>query len=237
MVMALTLLALGAVLDTEVRLPSTPPGVVMPTTVAAAIERAVVDRMGDVQVVVQQVSTTVAAQSDLVATVEPGSRLGQPIRFILFAGGKRLGSAVARLEVVGPAPRAKRAFARDEEITAADVDVASVEIKNVMLRRMPEVSDVVGAHARRDIVAGELLTNAVVVVPPAVKSGDEVQVTVTMGAVQVSGVGRASGSGQVGDTIRVLLRPSASAGQVTTPSNRRPLSARIVGRGAVEISR
>jgi flagella basal body P-ring formation protein FlgA len=224
MVMALTLLALGTVLDAEVRLPSTSPG--MPNTVPAAIERAVVDRMGDVQVVVHQVSTTVAAQSDLVATIEPGSRLGQPIRFILFAGSKRVGSAVARLEVTGPAPRARRAFARDEEITAADVDVASVEIKNVMLRRMPELSDVVGAHARRDIVAGELLTNALVAVPPAVKSGDEVRVTVTMGTVEVSGVGRASGSGQVGDTIRV-----------TTPSNRRPISARIVGRGAVEISR
>jgi flagella basal body P-ring formation protein FlgA len=226
MVMALTLLALGTVIDAEVRLPSTSPGGGTPTTVAAAIERAVLDRMGDVQVVVEQVSTTVAAQSGLVATVEPGSRLGQPIRFILFAGSKRVGSAVARLDVTGSAPRARRAFARDEEITAADVDVASVEIKNVMLRRMPALSDVVGAHARRDIVAGELLTTALVVVPPAVKSGDEVQVTVTMGAVQVSGVGRASGSGQVGDTIRV-----------TTPSNRRPLSARIVGRGAVEISR
>jgi flagella basal body P-ring formation protein FlgA len=226
MLMALTLLALGTVLDAEVRLPSTSPGGEMPNTVMAAIERAVVDRMGDVQVVVHQVSTTVAPQNGLVATVEPGSRLGQPIRFILFAAGRRTGSAVARLEVVGPAPRAKRAFARDEEITAADVDVSSVEIKNVMLRRMPELSDVVGAHARRDIVAGELLTNALVLVPPAVKSGDEVRVTVTMGAVQVSGMGRASGSGQVGDTIRV-----------TTPSNRRPLSARIVGRGAVEIAR
>jgi flagella basal body P-ring formation protein FlgA len=226
MMMALTLLALGTVLDADIRPPSASPGGVVPHTVAAAIERVVVDRMGDVQVVVHEVSTTVAPQRDLVATIEPGSRLGQPIRFILFANSKRLGSAVARLEVIGRAPRARRAFARDEEITAADVDVASVEIKNVMLRRMPELSDVAGAHARRDIVAGELLTNALVVVPPAVRSGDEVHVTVTMGAVQVSGMGRASGSGQVGDMIRV-----------TTPSNRRPLSARIIGRGAVEISR
>jgi flagella basal body P-ring formation protein FlgA len=216
--MTLILLALG-LLDADVRLKPD-------TTVANAIERAVIDRMGDVQVIVGDVSSTVADRSGLVATIEPGSRLGQPIRFILSAEGKRVGSAVAHLEVVGVAPRARRAFARDEAISAGDIDMASVELKDVMLRRMPELTDVVGTRARRDIVAGELLTNAVVLVPPAVRSGDEVKVIVTMGTVQVSGVGRASGSGQVGDTIRV-----------TMPSNRKTLSARIVGRRAVEISR
>jgi flagella basal body P-ring formation protein FlgA len=201
-------------------------GAVAGNGVSLAIERAVIDRMGDVQVVVREVSTTVADRNGLVAAIEPGSRLGQPIRFILTADGRRVGSAVATLEVIGRAPRARRAFARDEEIGAGDVDVEAGELKNVMLRRMPEPSDVVGSRARRDIVAGELLTNALVVVPPAVRSGDEVRVTITMGAVQVSGVGRASGSGQVGDTIRV-----------STPSSRKLLSARVVGRGAVEIAR
>jgi flagella basal body P-ring formation protein FlgA len=211
MAMALILLALGTVAGTGVSL---------------AIERAVVDRMGDVHVVVRELSTTVADQSGLIAAIEPGSRLGQPIRFILTKDGRRVGSAVAKLEVIGRAPRARRAFARDEEIGAGDVDVEAGEFTHVMLRRMPDVNDVIGSRARRDIVAGELLTNALVVVPPAVRSGDEVRVTITIGAVQVSGVGRASGSGQVGDTIRV-----------TTPSSRRLLSARIVGRGAVEIAR
>jgi flagella basal body P-ring formation protein FlgA len=193
--------------------------------VARAIERAVIDRMGDVQVVVHEVSTRVADRSGLAAAIEPGSRLGQPIRFVLTAAGERVGSAVARIEVVGRAPAARRAFARDEEITAGDVDLATVEIKNVMLRRMPELGDVVGARARRDIVAGELLTSALVSVPPAVRSGDEVRVIVTMGQVEVSGVGRASGSGQVGDMIQVAT------------SSRKVLKARIVGRGAVEIHR
>jgi len=217
--MILILLALGMPLGDEVRLKPD-------TTVSLAIERAVVDRMGDVQVVVREVSTTVADQNNLVAAIEPGSRLGQPIRFILSADGKRVGSAVARLEVVGRAPRARRGFARDEEIGAADIDMARVELKDVMVRRMLEPSEVAGTRARRDIVAGELLTTALVAVPPAVKSGDEVRVTLTVGAVQVSGVGRASGSGQVGDMV-----------QVTTPSSRRLLKARIVGRGAVEIAR
>jgi flagella basal body P-ring formation protein FlgA len=209
--MTFILLALGAVAGSGVTL---------------AIERAVIDRMGDVQVVVREVSTTVVDRSGLAAAIEPGSKLGQPIRFILTADGKRIGTAVARIDVTGRVPRARRAFARDQEITAGDVDLASVEIKNVLLRRMPELADVVGSRARRAVVAGELLTNAVVSVPHAVRSGDEVRVIVTMGYVEVSGLGRASGSGQVGDMI-----------QVATPSSRKLLKARIVGRGAVEVSR
>jgi flagella basal body P-ring formation protein FlgA len=201
-------------------------GVAASDTVAAAIERAVVSRMGDVQVVVRQTSTTVGDRPGLAALIEPGSRLGQPIRLILTADGKRVGSVVARIEVTGDARRARRPVARDQEITADDVETVRVEMTNVLLRRMPEAAAIVGARARRDIVAGELLTTALVEIPPAVRSGDEVEVSVTVGAVRVSGPGRASGSGQVGDTIRV-----------STPSSRRLLSARIVGRGAVEISR
>jgi flagella basal body P-ring formation protein FlgA len=211
MMMALTLVALG---------------VAATDTVAAAIERAVVDRMGDVQVVVRQTSTTVGDRAGLEAFIEPGSRLGQPIRFILAADGKRVGSVVARIEVTGVAPRARRGLGRDEAITAADVETARVELKNILLRRLPEAADVVGTRARRDIVAGELLTQSLVTVPDAVRSGDDVQIVVRVGSVQVTGVGRASGSGQIGDVVRV-----------TTPTSRKSLSARIIGRGAVEIVR
>jgi len=205
----------------------------MSADVSAAIERSLVDRMGDVQVVVQKVSTpghvesrVPSPESRLVAAIEPGARLGQPIRFVLTVDGKRVGSAVATVAVSGQAVRARRSLARGEEVAAGDVETTVVELRSVMARRLPVIADIVGTRARRDIAAGELLTNALVIVPPAVRSGDEVRVMVTMGSVQVSGMGRASGSGQVGDTIRVL-----------TASSRKPLSARITGRGAVEITR
>jgi len=57
-----------------------------------------------------------------------------------------------------------------------------------------------------------------------VRSGDRVTIWVRIGSVQASGVGIASGSGQMGDTIRVL----ASEG-------RRALTARITGPGTVEV--
>jgi flagella basal body P-ring formation protein FlgA len=203
-------------------------GIAAPPAVQAAIERAVIERMGEVRVVVRSVSVfglqSSGGDDEIVATVEPGARLGQPMRFVLTARGKRAGSAVATLAVSGGAVRVRRSIARGEEVSSDDVETTSVELKNVLLRRLPVAADVVGTRARRDIAAGELMTSALVVAPPAVRSGDVVRVVVTMGPVQVSGDGRASGSGQVGDRIRVL-----------TASSRKPLNARITGRGAVEI--
>ena len=93
--------------------------------------------------------------------------------------------------------------------------------------RLEQVSTwIVAAHARRDIRVGEVLTNAAVIVPPLVKSGDEVRVSISTGAVEVTGIGRASGSGRAGDLIRVLM-----------PSSRKGLKARITGPGSVEIVR
>jgi len=69
-----------------------------------------------------------------------------------------------------------------------------------------------------------VLTDAIVTVPPLVRSGERVDVTVRIGAVEASGTAIASGSGHLGDTIHIMQRAS-----------RRLLSARISGPGAVEL--
>lgn len=57
-----------------------------------------------------------------------------------------------------------------------------------------------------------------------IRSGDRITIVVKVGAVQATGVGIASGSGQMGDTIRVL-----------PAEGRRALTARITGPGTVEV--
>ena len=79
-------------------------------------------------------------------------------------------------------------------------------------------------QARRDIAAGEALTQPSLIVPPARAVRRRGSRDVSTGVVEVTGVGRASGSGHVGDMIRVLM-----------PTSRRRLNARITGPGAVEI--
>ena len=196
--------------------------------VPAAIERSIQERMGEVRVEVLDVSGPSVRQDDgaTKAIPEPGSRLGRPIRFILFADGARVGSVVAKLSVTGSAVRSSRALARGEGVAADAIEIVDVELTNILLDRLPTSKELAGAHARRDIRAGEVLTDAAVIVPPIVKSGDEVRIRIATGAIEVTSVGRASGSGHLGDLIRVLL-----------PTSRKALNARITGPGSVEIVR
>jgi flagella basal body P-ring formation protein FlgA len=197
------------------------------TTPEEAIERAVADRMGsDVSVRVMSLETVVAGESGLQAQVDPAARLGQPTRFVLLGhGGVRKGSAVATLQVEARFARAVRAIARDEAIASDAFEIVNGPLPAMALRRVPDPGEIVGLKARRAIARGEALTSAVLMTPPAVRSGDEVTVKVSIGAVEVTGVGVASGSGQAGDVIRIMQ-----------PRSRQLLKARIVGPGMVEIA-
>ena len=214
-------------------------GVALTGPVPDAIERSLQERMGEVRVEVLELSGP-RGRGDDGATVrcdgpevrcegpkvipEPGSRLGRPIRFIVFENGARVGSVVAKLEVTGSAVRSSRALLRGEDVAADAVEVVDLELKDMLVDRLPTQDEIVGARARRNIRVGEVLTEAAVVVPPVVKSGDEVRVSVSTGVIQLSSVGRASGSGHVGDLIRVLM-----------PTSRKGLTARITGPKSVEI--
>jgi flagella basal body P-ring formation protein FlgA len=190
-----------------------------------AIEKAVARRLGaEVAVAVTGLETNVRAQQGLEALPEPGARAGQPVRFVLMAQRKRVGVAVATVMVSGPHARAARSIARAEAITAADIDIVNDEWPSVPLQRMPEEADIIGLKARRNIAAGEALTDAVLDVPPLVKSGDTVTITATVGSVQVTGSAIASSSGHRGDVIRVTPKPHG-----------RPVRARITGESTVEV--
>lgn len=206
-------------------------GVALTGPVPDAIVRSVQKRMGEVRVAVVEVSGSRIPSPEsripgLIAVPEPGSRLGRPMRFILVAGATRVGSVVAKLEVTGSVVRSSRPLARGEDVASDAVEVADVELKDILLDRLPMQDEIVGAQARRSIRAGEVLTDSAVLVPLVIKSGDEVRVSVSAGAVKLTSVGRASGSGHVGDLIRVLM-----------PTSRKGLKARITGPGSVEIVR
>jgi flagella basal body P-ring formation protein FlgA len=197
----------------------------MAVTPIDAIEKAVARRLGsEVAVAVTGLETNVRAQHGLEALPEPGARAGQPVRFVLMAQRKRVGVAVATVLVSGPHARAARSIARAEAITAADIDIVNDEWPSVPLQRMPAEADIIGLKARRNIAAGEALTDSVLDVPPLVKSGDTVTVTATVGSVQVTGAAVASSSGHRGDIIRVTPKP-----------NGRPVRARITGESTVEV--
>jgi flagella basal body P-ring formation protein FlgA len=190
-----------------------------------AIERAIVERMGgSVAVLVDVLRTDVTSEPGLRAQVDPAARSGHPVRFALSANGVQRGTAVASVEVTTQYVRAARAIQRDETITAEAIEIVTGELDDVAFQRLPAADAVIGLRARRAIAAGEPLTGAIVMVPPVVQTGDRVTATVNAGAAQVSAEAIASGSGQIGDVIRV-----------TAVGTRRAVRARIVGAGAVEV--
>jgi flagella basal body P-ring formation protein FlgA len=194
-------------------------------TPAEAIRVAVLQRLGVPGVAeVTHVTTKVADEAGLVAEPEATARLGKPARFVLSVGGVRRGVAVATVTVVCRHPKASRSIAREEAIDGSAIDLSEGPLRGVPIRRLLTMEALAGLAARRAIAAGEPLTAAVLHVPPVVKSGDSVDVTVRIGLVSVTGTGIASGSGQVGDVIRVMQ-----------PNSSRLLTGRIVGTGAVEI--
>ena len=194
-------------------------------TPAEAVRASVLQRLGLSCVAdVAQVTTKVAAEAGLVAEPEATARLGKPARFVLSVRRVRRGVAVATVNVTCRHPRASRPIARDEAIDRDAIALSDGPLRGLPIRPLLSLEALNGLAARRDIAAGEALTAAVLRVPPVVRSGDAVDVTVRIGVVAVTGIGIASGSGQIGDVIRIAQ-----------PNSSRLLTARIVGTGAVEI--
>lgn len=189
-----------------------------------AIARVVAQRIGgDVSVDITSLETTVAAEQGLSAVPEPGGQAGTPMRFVMMAGRVRRGVAIATVKVSGSYARAVRAIKRNEPIAADAIEVVEGELPSFGVRRRPAADEIVGLIARRDIAAGEALTSTVLQVPPTVRAGDVLDLTVIVGTVRVSAKATAAASGYVGEIIRV------------TPKGGKPLKARITGRGRVEV--
>jgi flagella basal body P-ring formation protein FlgA len=178
--------------------------------VQAAIVAAVRARMGDVQVRVVDLRTTAtraaghpAAGARLTAVPDPGARTGRRVQFLLRAGTRPAGTAVATVDVTAPHVRAARAFERDERLAADGLLAEDGAVTDVRFERLPGLAELVENQTRRAVAPREVMTTAVVAVPDVVRSGDEVRVVVRMGPIEATGVGRASGSGRIGDVIRV----------------------------------
>lgn len=197
-------------------------------SVRAAIVRAVTDRMGDeTEVVVERLTVSAApsASGALRAVPPPGARTGRVVTFSVFDGVHRVGTATALVRVTLPHARAVVDVARDAVIGAADVAASRDVLNGVPFVRVPSLPEVVGAHVRRDVVAGEPLTSVTIRAGAVVRSGDTVEVISRWGTVEARGVGRASGSGRVGDEVRV-----------SSPGQRTLRTARVVAPGVVELT-
>jgi len=208
--------------------PSAEPLAADETAVRLAIIAAVQAKMGPQALVsLDAVTLSVPAgylPGSLAARPEPGSRTSRPIRFTLSAQGTPAGSATAVVHVAVPHARTTTVVRRGEALDDTNLAVASGDVGIVLLTPLPVLSDLRGTRVVRDLRPGEIVTAALVRVPPLVTAGDIVRVTVRLGRVEASGMAVAQQSGRRHDRIRLI-----------NPESRRTLIGRVTAPGHVEV--
>jgi len=209
------------------------------SAVHAAIVEAIKARVGgDAEVIVDRVQTFTnnrdVCRTSAVChvTPDPSARLGGTIRFTLSAVKRdgavvrfeRVGAVEAAVTVTAPVARASAAIRRGELLSAANVESVQQPLTGMPLRRLATLSELAGAKALRDIAPGEHVVAGMVLVAPAVKTGQHVTAFSRVGDVEVSATLLAAESGVTGDIIRLVNQDS-----------RRALRARILSPSRVEI--
>jgi flagella basal body P-ring formation protein FlgA len=204
--------------------------------VKAAIQSAIAARMEqrfEVTLDDFTCSLTSAAPQALVAKPDPLARTGQAVRFSITtaAAGPRgyaveLGRATAIVRVTGDHVRSRRAMAAGGTLTAADLEVVDGPLDGLPLRRLPMLSDLLGARLLRGLAAGSPVAADAVAIAPIVHVGDDVRLTVHLGDVEATVIGVAAQTASRGQIIRVV-----------NASSRRALRARVTAPGEGEVVR
>jgi len=209
----------------------------------AAIRALVVDavkaRVGaDAEVIVERAQiftrdrAACGSPSACQATPDPSARTGRTIRFALSAIRRegsvvrfeRIGAIEADVHVNADVTRATAAVRRGEPITPGNIQSVRLSLVNRPLRRLPAPAELSGATALRDIAPGETIAPGMVLVQPAIRTGQRVTAVSKAGGIEVSATLMASESGVSGDIIRMV-----------NPDSRRAMRARILSPTRVEI--
>lgn len=167
------------------------------------------------------------AVTRMVAVPDAGSRVGGSVRFLLFEDAKqerRAGSVDAVVHVTAPHLRARHALAHRATLETSDLERVTADVGRLPLEALPDERLLAGARVSRPIAEGRAILGSMVASTQLVKSGDEVQTIVRIGALEARGAAIASQGGALGDEIRVVNAES-----------KRALKARVTGEGEVEV--
>lgn len=130
----------------------------------------------------------------------------------------------ADTEVFGLAPVAVRPLTKGEELDSRDVTVTRVKMESGKSYLPPHTKSVTGRSVGRNLKAGEPVLASDTVQVEAVKRGDLVIVNANSTGWEIKTIGKAQGSGMVGDRITVKDN-----------TTKKEYQARIVGPGEVQM--
>jgi flagella basal body P-ring formation protein FlgA len=100
----------------------------------------------------------------------------------------------------------------------------TADVGRMPLEALPDERALIGARVSRPIAEGRAILASMVATTQLIKSGDEVQTVVRIGALEARGAAIASQGGALGDEIRVVNADS-----------KRALKVRVIGEGEVEV--
>lgn len=194
--------------------------------VVTLVERAVAERVGSDAMVIVALVGEVPAGSFVSAVPDPLGRLGREMNFTLSTAGTAAKTVRvrARVDVVVPRVQAKTPILRGHVVSADDVEIVAGPLVGVPVKRLPEMSQIVGQPALRPIDRGQVIESSFVAVRRVVQAGDTVTVVAMVGTVRVTAVFTAADSGDPGDVVRVVNHDT-----------HRSLKARVLSKGMAEV--
>jgi flagella basal body P-ring formation protein FlgA len=173
------------------------------------------------------VSLPADVDGSVFATVPPDARAGEPTRVVLKvvrSNGRtaRYGEATCVIDLKLQGLRTTRPVAKGSDLGPDDLQRVEVDAAGWALRGLPLEVD--AGRAVQDIAAGQVVQRPMVAPAPLVRAGDDVTLTFRIGPVVVEGRGVAIQAGRLGDVIHVV-----------NPDSKRRITARVSGRGLVEV--
>jgi flagella basal body P-ring formation protein FlgA len=203
----------------------------VPSPDVEAMRHAIVDAVGarvgaGADVDVQISSAVPPSWHGDVSTVliDPAARLGTPLSVTFLAGPNASLRVLADVRVTADYLRASHTILPGQVLTAADVVAVREVMPAVPLRHLPTAAEVLGAHALRRLVAGDVLQAAFIATPPVVTIGEPVTAIARIGDLEIAARFIAEENGRIGDLIRIV-----------NPDTKRTLRARIIKAGTVEV--
>ena len=146
-----------------------------PTDLAVLIEGAVKARLGaGFTVRAHVVEPTPPSGEFVTASPDPMGRLGKEIIFTLtpVAGTGRPARVRAQVDVSGPHVEARGEVLRGHEVDVASAATVDGPVVGVPVKRLPELSQIIGQKALRPIGAGQVIESGFVALRPAVEPGE-----------------------------------------------------------------
>ena len=198
-----------------------------PTDLAVLIEGAVKARLGaGFTVRAHVVEPTPPSGEFVTASPDPMGRLGKEIIFTLtpVAGTGRPARVRAQVDVSGPHVEARGEVLRGHEVDVASAATVDGPVVGVPVKRLPELSQIIGQKALRPIGAGQVIESGFVALRHAVEPGDKVTVVAAVGVVTVTATMVAADGGDPGDIIRVVNH-----------ATQRSIRVRVVNTALVEV--